>query len=394
MLEKNQMIKNYIIDITTSVNKKYGKIISQEQIEQALQIYSNSNKTYEEIVQEINTKVEQIIINHLYSLKQKEEQEKINNERDSRTFEQIKQVQQKVFNLLAASGIKLYLSGGTVPYLLLNQDSNRMHDDIDTICQLEDMPKLREIFKNYGTYISEWDSTTYAKDEKDYGFEMKIDNVPFGIYPFSYENGKITQYSYDPYNKQCKIKTLQLKELTDYIMTYQSIDNKTYNTMSLEYIKLTKDKAGREKDIQDSKKITETGMLRQPVLDRIEMYQETQKIEADHLESKKEQNHVDKDNKSNSESQEPSHQEINNQGGFDQRSNEEINTANQIRTKNENIKKQKIEQKNLSQEKVKTLVKKPTDKPSSQGFANILILLLIITVVSGIIILSIYKLYN
>lgn len=87
------MIKNYIIDITTSVNKKYGQIISQKQIEQAIKIYSNSNKTYGEIVQEINTKVEQIIINYLYSLKQKEEKEKNNNERDSRTFEQIKQVQ-------------------------------------------------------------------------------------------------------------------------------------------------------------------------------------------------------------------------------------------------------------------------------------------------------------
>lgn len=389
MLDEKQMIKNYIIDITTSVNKKYGQIISQQQIEQAIKIYSNSNKTYEEIVQEINTKVEQIIINYLYSLKQKEEQEKINNERDSRTFEQIKQVQQKVFNLLAASGIKLYLSGGTVPYLLLNQDSNRMHDDIDTICQIDDMPKLREIFKNYGTYIPEWDSTTYANDGKDYGFEMKIDNVPFGIYPFSYENGKLTQYSYDPYNTQCKIKTIPIKELTDYIMTYKSVDNKTYDTMSLEYIKLTKDQAGREKDIQDSKKITETGMLRPHVLDRIEMYQETQKIEADQLESKEEQN-----KKSNLQPLESNHQETTKQAGFDQRSKEEINTANQIRTKNENIKKQKVETKNLSQEKVKTLVKKPNDKPSSQGFANILVLLLIITMVSGIIILSIYNLYN
>ena len=44
--------------------------------------------------------------------------------------------------------------------------------------------------------------------------------------------------------------------------------------MSLEYIKLTKYKANRPKDIMDSKKIEETGLLRQEVLKRIQMYTE------------------------------------------------------------------------------------------------------------------------
>lgn len=44
--------------------------------------------------------------------------------------------------------------------------------------------------------------------------------------------------------------------------------------MSLEYIKLTKDNAGRPKDIVDFKKIEETGLLRQDVLNRIKMYTE------------------------------------------------------------------------------------------------------------------------
>ena len=34
--------------------------------------------------------------------------------------------------------------GGIVPYLLLDEDSGRLHDDIDTICKLEDVEKLRK----------------------------------------------------------------------------------------------------------------------------------------------------------------------------------------------------------------------------------------------------------
>lgn len=57
-------------------------------------------------------------------------------------------------------------------------------------------------------------------------------------------------------------------------MTYRGRDDKIYNTMSLEYIKLTKDNAQRPKDIADSKRIEETGLLRPDVLNRIQMYTE------------------------------------------------------------------------------------------------------------------------
>ena len=165
----------------------------------------------------------------------------------------------------------------------MNQDSNRLHDDIDAVCRLEDMGKLRKIFKQAGLYQEEWDSKNYANDGKDYGFEMKIDGVPFGIYPFSYENGILTQYSYDPYNTQCKIKILQLKQLSDYITSYKGVDGKIYDIMSLEFIKITKDSAKREKDIVDSLKIIETGMLRPEVMQRVKMFIEIQKIEASKL---------------------------------------------------------------------------------------------------------------
>ena len=123
-----------------------------------------------------------------------------------KAFEQVKEVYKKVQNILDENGLKVYLSGGTVPYILQNEDSGRLHDDIDTICEKEDMDSLREVFKKEGFYKEEWDSKTYATDGVDYGFETMIDGVPYGIYPFSYNKGakKMTQYSFDPYTKECK----------------------------------------------------------------------------------------------------------------------------------------------------------------------------------------------
>lgn len=288
--QKNIMVEQYIDSLINDINKKYSNLISENMKQRAIEIYTNSDKEYEKIIEELNEMAQQTIKNYLNSIETKKEllrKQEIDklNERNSRTFEQIKAVQQKVQKLLDEENVKIYISGGSVPYLLMNQDSNRLHDDIDTICSLEDMQKLREVFKNAGLYQEEWDSMTFANDGKDYGFEMKIDGVPFGIYPFKFQNGVLTQYSYDPYNKQCKIKTLPLEKLSDYVMTYKSVNGNLYDTMSLEFIKMTKDNAGREKDIVDSQKISQTGLLRKDVLDRIEMYTEVQKIEADKLNS-------------------------------------------------------------------------------------------------------------
>ena len=57
-------------------------------------------------------------------------------------------------------------------------------------------------------------------------------------------------------------------------MKYQSSDNKIYHTMSLEFIKMSKEKAGRKKDILDLQKIKETNFLRQDILNKIQMYKE------------------------------------------------------------------------------------------------------------------------
>ena len=206
--------------------------------------------------------------------------------RESRTYEQIKKALEKVQKILINYNIQLYICGGIVPYILLNQNSNRLHDDIDSVVRLEDMEKLREIFKKEGLYIEKWDSKKNVEDGNDYGFEIMIEEVPVGIYPYTYQDNLLTQYSYDSYNKRCKIKKINLINLSDYLLTYQAVGGKIYDTMSLEYIYKSKINANRPKDLIDIKKIEETNILRTDVINRIQNYEEIQNETAQEINRK------------------------------------------------------------------------------------------------------------
>lgn len=183
-----------------------------------------------------------------------------------------KKVLDKIEKETSNINVKLYIAGGIVPYLLLNQDSNRLHSDIDLICDIKDMNTLRTLGQKYSVYQKQLDSLNFKN--KDYGFEIFINNIKVGIYPFIIKNKIIYQYSYDAQTKTFKTKTIQVENITDYLMKYQSSDNKIYHTMSLEFIKMSKEKAGRKKDILDLQKIKETNFLRQDILNKIQMYKE------------------------------------------------------------------------------------------------------------------------
>ena len=259
-----EKIKNYIINLAKMVNEKYGNIITEEMINQAIDRYCKSNEDEEKVISDINGAVKKVINDKLQE----------NGYKDNITYSRATAALDKVLRMLGKDSFRIFIAGGLVSYLLLNEDSNRLHSDIDTICWAEDMDKLRNIFKAYGLYKDEWDSINYVTNGNDYGFEIVVDGVPLGIYPFTYENGVLIQFSYDPNSKKGKIKEIQLEKISDYIMSYKAVNGQVYNTMSLEYIKMTKDKAHREKDVQDLAKISKTGLLRDDVLNRIQMYKE------------------------------------------------------------------------------------------------------------------------
>lgn len=196
-------------------------------------------------------------------------QNKDKDKRESRTFQQISKAYEKVWKILEEHGITVFVAGGTVPYFLLEEDSGRMHDDIDSVCSIKDIDDIRKAMKRAKLYNPEWDSMTYTNNKKDYGFEIMVDGVPIGFYPFDYRNGQIYQYTFDPYMCVGKTQTMKVANLSDYVTTYISKKGRVFHTMSLEYIKKSKDHTlGRDKDKIDSKKIIEYG-FNPEVYDRI-----------------------------------------------------------------------------------------------------------------------------
>ena len=273
MEEKKQNVEKYIREKATILNRRYPGIIDDQKLQEVINYYTNNVGDYQSTITDINDRIAKGIEEYKKQKMQDEMyyySDAVENERESRTFDQIKECFNKLQEIMKKSGLHIYYAGGMLPYIILNEDSGRMHDDIDTICRMQDIEGLRELLKNEGLYMSEWDSKTYANDGKDYGFEIKIDGVPIGIYPFEYKENMLVQYTYDPYNHYCKISNMKLENIDDYITQYTSKDGQTFDAVTLEFLKKIKDTDPRPKDVMDSNKIASIG-IRQEIYDRLEL---------------------------------------------------------------------------------------------------------------------------
>ena len=56
---------------------------------------------------------------------------------------------------------KLYIVGGTVPYLVSNTISDREHSDIDIIVATNNMSDVREYLKKNNLYVKDLDSMMF-----------------------------------------------------------------------------------------------------------------------------------------------------------------------------------------------------------------------------------------
>lgn len=144
----------------------------------------------------------------------------------------------------------LTVAGGIAPYISIGVKSNRLHSDIDFICNINHIDKVRNVLINNDFYRKEMDSKFYF--DKDYGFECIINNIKVGFYPYDNENA-IHQYSYNSNNKDCKIRRLNI-DINEYIN-----NSVPYKVMSLEVILKSKIKDFREKDKDEINLICEYG---------------------------------------------------------------------------------------------------------------------------------------
>lgn len=73
MEEKNILIQNYINKVVSDVNSKYNNLISNELKERAIKNYTNSDKSYEDIQEEINKIVQDMIEKYLIKIELRKE---------------------------------------------------------------------------------------------------------------------------------------------------------------------------------------------------------------------------------------------------------------------------------------------------------------------------------
>lgn len=159
---------------------------------------------------------------------------------------------------------KLYIVGGTVPYLISNTISNREHSDIDIIVEEKNMSTIRQYLQSNNLYDKRLDSLTfeYNKDKVDYGIDCIIDGIAINFAPFEIIDDLMIQRNF--LSKQSSginalvtvtIGNIKIEECSTTVIIDQ-VEIKTYN---LEMVKIMKEKSNKPKDEIDIKVIDKYG---------------------------------------------------------------------------------------------------------------------------------------
>lgn len=243
MEEKNREIILYIESKVKEL-EHLSMYVPKENVDKLVNAFSNRS----EDINVIKTRIDTIFDNSVSEYKKALDKEEHSLDDLINVFEKIKKMNK--------TKVKLYLSGGIVPYVLLDQKSERKHKDLNILCKKEDMRMIREVFRNHDLYEPKKDSLTYTVNNIDYGFEVVIDKVKVNISPFEEKDNSVIEYYFNSRTKTGKIKNIDTK-INDYIVPYVSSNNKKYLTKSLELIIADKILLNREKDKLDIAKIQE-----------------------------------------------------------------------------------------------------------------------------------------
>jgi len=243
MEEKNALIEAYIQNKVKEL-EEMSMYVPKENVSKLVDAFKNRS----EDINIIKTRIDTIFNNSISAYKNALEKEEFTFEDLMKTYEKIEKINK--------TKVKLYLSGGLVPYVLLDQKSDRKHADLNLLCKKEDMRMIREVFRKHDLYEPKKDSLTYTVNNIDYGFEVVIDKVKVNISVFEEKDDGIIEYYFNGRKKIGRIKNINAK-LNDYIVPYVSSNNKKYLTKSLELIVADKLLLNREKDKKDIEKIQE-----------------------------------------------------------------------------------------------------------------------------------------
>lgn len=271
MEEKNNLIISYINSKVKEL-EEMSMYVPKENVDKLLAAFLNRN----EDINIIKTRIDTIFNNSISAYKE-------NLEKIGFSYEDVLKVYGKIEKMNKTSA-KLYLAGGLIPYVLLNEDSKRRHNNLDLLCNKEDARMIREVFRKNDLYEPKRDSLTYTINDIDYGFQVVIDKIKVNIAVFEEKEEGIIEYSFDCHRRIGRIKHINAK-LNDYIVPYVAADNKKYNTLSLEFLVADKLLLKRDKDKKDIEKISECNGISEDKIKKIPLpLVKEEKLVGDNLE--------------------------------------------------------------------------------------------------------------
>lgn len=258
MEEKNKMVENYIMTISEQINKQYNGLMSNEKISRAIEMFRNSDDSYEEIVKKINSLAQTVIANY-----NEEQRKRFDPELVKSNHTEIYNRLEMLIKKLNEAQIDYQLAGALCAYIKYGVESSRTHDDIDINLNEDDIVKFKKICEEMGLHFQDnrLNSPRVLKNgilSGEHEVIATLDGSDFHIGAFCFErklDGTIINkgYYHDENNSPCCRCDIISPELANEIFGREEVDfrgQKLFITPP-EYVYKLKSYTKKDKDLAD-----------------------------------------------------------------------------------------------------------------------------------------------
>lgn len=258
MEEKNKMIENYIMNISEQINKQYNGLMTEERITRAIEMFKDSESSYEEIVAQINTLAESVVNNYIEQMRKRFDPELVK-ENHKEIYDKLEILVRK----LNEAGVDYQLAGALCSYIKYGVESERTHDDIDINLNEVDMDKFKKVCEEMGLQFQDNRLTSPRVLKRgipsgEHEVIATLDGSEFHIGAFCFErkpDGSIINkgYYHDENNNPCSRNDIISPELAAEIFGREAVEfrGQTLYITPPEYIYKLKSYTQNDKDKTD-----------------------------------------------------------------------------------------------------------------------------------------------
>ena len=281
---KQQMIIDYIRNISEQLNQQYNGIMNRDRYDRAVEMFKDSELPYEEVIKQINALAEQVVKSYL-----EERKKRFNPELVKQNHEEIYSKLEVLVKKLNERGIDYQLAGALCAYIKYGVESSRTHDDIDININEADMDKFRQVCEEMGLQFHD-DRLTTPRVLKngipagDHEVLATLDGSDFHIGAFCFErkpDGTIVNkgYYHDESGQVYTRDDVMPPELASEIFGREQVDfrGQKLTITPPEYVYRLKKYTKKDKDLVDI--MFMEGRIDKDKLERIAKLSKTSRIE-------------------------------------------------------------------------------------------------------------------